>query len=323
MAYPSVISTLANPSPSDKLNNPSHSTLHDNENTAITEIQTFVGTLPASAVGTLMYDVRSPDSDGGGHVQSANKGGTGQTSYNKGDVLVGQSSSVLTKLSVGTNGQYLVADSSTAIGVRWGVGNAPVTRVYSSPSVATWVRPSNLSYVTIEIVGPGAGSSGGVSNSGGGAGSGGGGAGGYGKATINAASILASQTLVVPAGGSPGSVGGVTFFGSVLAASSGNPPNTGTGGGGGSVFGADISIPGGPGITAGGGNGDSPGSGGNGGSSFYGGGGQGGLADGGSGTGGSVPGSGAGGGAGHDTSIGGSPGSGASGAPGMIIITEY
>lgn len=124
MAYPSILSTLATPQATDRLNNPSHSTLHQNENSGILEVQRFVGT-DASAIGTLVNDIRSPLSNGGGHVQTANKGGTGQTSYNKGDLLVGQSSSVLTKFAVGTDGQVLMANSSVASGITWAVNVSP------------------------------------------------------------------------------------------------------------------------------------------------------------------------------------------------------
>lgn len=118
MAYPSVISTLVNPQPTDRLNSPSHSSLHQSENTAVIETQTFLGTL-SSLQGTISYDVRSSNSNGGGHIQTANKGGTGQTSFNKGDLLIAQSSSVITKLSVGADAQALVADSSQAVGIKW------------------------------------------------------------------------------------------------------------------------------------------------------------------------------------------------------------
>lgn len=151
MAYPSTISTLANPGPSDRLNSPSHSTLHDDENTAITETQTFIGTLPSSAVGTLLYDVRSPASDGGGHVQSANKGGTGQTSYTKGDILVAQSSSVLTKLAVGTDAFTIQANSSVASGLEW-VAN-PKPKVTTSASIVTVAESEERSVFSVTIPG--------------------------------------------------------------------------------------------------------------------------------------------------------------------------
>lgn len=116
--WPSVISTISNPASTDKLNAPSHSGIETGQNDAISKLETFIGT-QASAVGTLMYDIRGANSGGGGHVQAANKGGTGQTGYAKGDILVAQSSSVLTKVAVGTNNQVLTADSNQAAGVAW------------------------------------------------------------------------------------------------------------------------------------------------------------------------------------------------------------
>lgn len=131
MAYPSNVGTFTNPNPTDKLNSPSHSSVETAQNTAITEIQTFVGTL-SSAVGTLVYDIRSANSSGGGHVQSANKGGTGQTSYTKGDLLVAQSGSVISKLGIGGDGQVLTVDSSQSSGVKW-------TNAGSGASVSTMI----------------------------------------------------------------------------------------------------------------------------------------------------------------------------------------
>jgi hypothetical protein len=142
MAYPSVLSTLATPQPTDRLNNPSHSTLHQNENSAILEIQRFVGLDGSSSViGTLDYDIRSPASNGGGHVQTANKGGTGQTTYNKGDILVAQSASVLTKLSTGVDGQILSVNSSVATGLTWITTSSP--KVAASASVVSVDNSSN------------------------------------------------------------------------------------------------------------------------------------------------------------------------------------
>ena len=124
MPYPSTLSTFTDPSPSDRLSTTPHSSIESAQNTGIEELQAFVGT-ESSAVGTLFYDVRGAGSNGGGHVQTANKGGTGQTSYTKGDILVATSSSVLAKLGVGTNGQVPTADSDAAAGISWqGVANS-------------------------------------------------------------------------------------------------------------------------------------------------------------------------------------------------------
>lgn len=164
MAYPSVISTLSTPQATDRLNSPSHSTLHQNENTGITETQTFVGTL-SSAVGTLVYDIRSVNSNGGGHVQTANKGGTGQTSFNKGDLLVATGSSVITKLSVGADNTVLQADSNQSAGIKWGTviankvsiststisTNGPLTNLFNASIIGSTLGTNNAIRFTAGI----------------------------------------------------------------------------------------------------------------------------------------------------------------------------
>lgn len=136
MPYPSTITTFTNPLPTDRLNSPSHSSIETAQNTGLTELQTFVGTL-ASTAGTLIYDIRSANSDGGGHVQAVNKGGTGQTSYTKGDILIASSSSVLAKFAVGLDGQQTRFNSSTATG--WEVFTPATTgnKIASSGSLVT------------------------------------------------------------------------------------------------------------------------------------------------------------------------------------------
>ena len=153
--YPSTIASLTDPQATDRLNSPSHSGIEQAQNANIEQTQTFIGTL-SSTQGTLIYDVRSPSSDGGGHVQSANKGGTGQTTYTKGDILVGQSSSVLTKLAVGVNDQVIIADSSVAAGIKWGA--TPIMNVQSFIATGTWVKPAAAvltSKVFVELWGAG------------------------------------------------------------------------------------------------------------------------------------------------------------------------
>jgi hypothetical protein len=50
---------------------------------------------------------------------AATKGGTGVTSFTKGDILVASNSTTLTKLGIGSDGQVLVADSSQTTGNKW------------------------------------------------------------------------------------------------------------------------------------------------------------------------------------------------------------
>lgn len=117
--YPSTLSNFTDPTPTNRLNAPSHSSIESAQNAGIEAIEAFVGTL-ASTAGTLIYDIRSPSSNGGGHVQEANKGGTGQTTFTKGDILVATNSSTLTKVAVGGAGQILVVNADTATGTSWG-----------------------------------------------------------------------------------------------------------------------------------------------------------------------------------------------------------
>ena len=263
MAWPSTLSSFTDPTPTQRLNSPSHSSIESAQNTALEEIQAFVGT-SSSTLGTLYYDIRAAASNGGGHVQSANKGGTGQTSYTKGDIIVAQSSSVLSKLAVGTDGYIFVADSGQNAGVRWtaptasslGIAN-PVVRVYTATSIAGWTKPSLLNYVTVELAG-GGGGGGYASNPASGEGGGGGGAGGYAKKFfIPASALSASVTIVVAAGGNgqqgtggTGSVGGTSAFGSIVTASGGGGGVFQSGGGAGGVgAGGDINLTGGVGCA--------------------------------------------------------------------------
>lgn len=61
------------------------------------------------------------------------EGGTGQSTYSKGDILVASDGVTLTKVTVGTDGAVLSADSSTATGVAWvalpAAGSGDITSV--------------------------------------------------------------------------------------------------------------------------------------------------------------------------------------------------
>lgn len=61
-----------------------------------------------------------------GNLAAAN-GGTGQTSYTKGDLLVTPGSTTLSKLAVGTDGYVLTADAASTNGVKWAAVSPSLT----------------------------------------------------------------------------------------------------------------------------------------------------------------------------------------------------
>jgi hypothetical protein len=180
----------------------------------------------------------------------------------------------------------------------------------------TWTKPTGLKYAIVEIIGGGGG--GGSVTSSSGAGSGGG-AGAYTKKLIGAASLGATETVTIGAGGAANSAGGNSTFGSILtsnggAASGGDTDNPSAGG---AASGGDVNINGGYG--KGGCETGSAQSGGRGGDTPLGSGGTGGVGNAGGG-GGTGYGSGGGGAA---TSANSADQTGGSGAGGLCIVTEY
>lgn len=150
MAFPSTLSTFNRPTATDRLNSPSHSALHNTVSSAVGQIEAVIGVEGAtSVVGTLEYFIKSPDSNGGGHVQTANKGGTGQTTFTKGDMLVATSSSVVAKLAVGIDNQILTANSSTASGVNWKTFGGKISNSASVISVVNTVAETSIFSITI------------------------------------------------------------------------------------------------------------------------------------------------------------------------------
>lgn len=151
--FPSVLNTFNRPTTTDRLNSPSHSALHNTVSSALGQVQAVIGTSTSSAVGTIFYDVRSPDSNGGGHVQTANKGGTGQTTFTKGDLLVATSASVISKLAVGSDGQVLQANSSVAAGVAWSSGFPSVLANVGSVITKLSLSSGETSLISITLPG--------------------------------------------------------------------------------------------------------------------------------------------------------------------------
>jgi hypothetical protein len=246
--FPSVLTTYTDPNATDKLNSPSHSGIHQSENSGLKQLERVVGAEgSASVVGSMQYLIKSPASDGGGHIQSANKGGTGQSSFNKGDILVARSSSVLTKLSAGVDGGFLVSDSSTNVGVKWTGGGTTTTSSFLSNGV--WNKPAGMAFADVECWGGGGSGAKETTTYGGG----GGGGGGYVIVRFAASLLGTTEAVNIGLGGasvasvSNGNAGGATVFGtsSLLVAYGGGggsknvagDSNSGGGGGGGGALG--------------------------------------------------------------------------------------
>lgn len=114
--YPSSILSITNPTPGNTLNSPSHSNQHATENDNIVAIETKLGVDNSSVVSSVDWKI-GPNGTGGGHIQPANQGGTGQTIFNKGDILAASSSSVLGKQGAGADGSAIIYDSTQTNGL--------------------------------------------------------------------------------------------------------------------------------------------------------------------------------------------------------------
>jgi hypothetical protein len=102
-----------------------------------------------NAIEEVSAECRNADNITSGTLAVA-RGGTGTVSYAKGDVLAASASTTLTKLTVGTNGQVLRANSATATGLEWSndfVGT--VTTVTSSTSALTVATATTTPALTI------------------------------------------------------------------------------------------------------------------------------------------------------------------------------
>ncbi len=75
-------------------------------------------------------------------------GGTGFSSYTKGDLLVGNAAHTLDKLGVGSDGQVLSADSTATDGVAWATPVSAIPEIISTNTVYSGL----LNYITEESI---------------------------------------------------------------------------------------------------------------------------------------------------------------------------
>lgn len=105
-------------------------------NVSFTPAGTIGSTSVQAAVEEVNNECRNAGNMASGTLAVA-RGGTGLSAYVKGDLVVASGTTVLAKLGVGTNGQFLKANSAAAYGVEWATVSGNVTRVSSTTTALT------------------------------------------------------------------------------------------------------------------------------------------------------------------------------------------
>ena len=73
-------------------------------------------------------------------------GGTGQTTYTKGDLLAASAATTLTKLGVGTDTQVLTADAAEVTGIKWAAAGSFNLTVEDIDAVPTYANLTKISF---------------------------------------------------------------------------------------------------------------------------------------------------------------------------------
>ncbi len=165
-------------------------------------------------------------------------GGTGETSYTNGQLLIGNAAGGLTKATLTAGSNVTVTNGDGAITIAATGGSATPTNVQVFTSSGTWTKPAGAVSVDVFVISAGGG---GASGRKGGAGSaapggGGGGGGSYSARTFSAALLGATETVTVGAKG----LGGASV---TVNATNGNAGTAGTN----SSFGGWVIVQGGGG----------------------------------------------------------------------------
>lgn len=100
-------------------------------------------------VSSDVWDILGCTSPNDPSIIPASAGGTGQSSYTKGDILCAQNSSTLIKLAVGTDGQAIIADAASSCGLKYsGVSSAPFTDLQIAASSVVGTASDAVIYTT-------------------------------------------------------------------------------------------------------------------------------------------------------------------------------
>lgn len=129
----------------------------DVSSTYVAQTASNVGFTPAASLGSttvqgaleeVSTECRNADNITSGILVVA-RGGTGLTTYAKGDLVAGNASNVLAKLTLGTNGQRLTVDTTTATGLKWETPTVYVSNVSSSTAALTVTNPATTPALAI------------------------------------------------------------------------------------------------------------------------------------------------------------------------------
>ncbi len=111
----------------------------------------------------------------------------------KGDLAAATGADAAVKVSVGTNGQALIADSTQTAGVKW--GSPTDVQIFTATAQSPWTKPAGAKVVHVICIGGGGGGGGGFAGTGSGGGGGGGGA--YHERWFDAADLGTSETITL------------------------------------------------------------------------------------------------------------------------------
>lgn len=129
----------------------------DTSSTYVSQTAVQVGFTPAASIGStnvqaaieeVSNECRNVNNVASG-VLATGYGGTGQSSYVKGNILVASGTGGFAKLSVGTNGTVLTADSAETSGVKWAVPASGTVLSVNATAPLAVVSGSTTPHITI------------------------------------------------------------------------------------------------------------------------------------------------------------------------------